>query len=180
MKFILILILFILILLLITNKENFMNENVYTNAFRVGKDYIDLKLMENILQPAVMFDIDDTLLYIPPNNKPTSIDPIIKLLTYCKCKGILVIIITARDIKYKNQTISQLDFFNIPYDRLYLRDPKQDDFHFKTIIKENLTKCGMTFLMSVGDNNIDVEGPASGLKIRLPNKNEVDLKEYLI
>ena len=63
-----------------------------------------------------MFDIDDTLLYVPnKNNLLILIKPMKRLLDYCISKGLLIIIITARDNAYKNYTIQELNKHSINY-----------------------------------------------------------------
>ena len=161
-------------------------KNVYETAFGLGKNYLDNMLHRD--NHAVMFDIDDTLIF-SETNKP--IKPIIKLLKECNKKGIKVLIITARPSTYKNETILDLmdvgifpnpdipEFaeidYSIPknavfYDFIYLRhSPHENNDFFKSIVKEKLFNNGIYTIMSVGDNDIDVLGDYSGYSIKLPN-----------
>ena len=151
------------------------SSNAYTTAYQLGKNYINTMKnnnFSNLKYPAVMFDIDDTL--IDYNGKP--IKPIIKLLNTCIKAGLIVVIITARDYKYYDITIDQLLKWNIDYEFLFLRNPGDDIKKFKSNIKQKLAEENdIVTIMSVGDNVIDVDGPYSGYFIKLPNKYSPDL-----
>jgi len=132
-----------------------------------------------------MFNIDYTLLYVPNKNNGNLIliKPIKNLLDFCINKGLLIIIITARDIAYKNHTIQELNKHSINYTSLYLHEPfvgeTAEDFNnFKSEIKRYLfQKYKIKIIMSVGDNNIDVIGKYSGYGLKLPNKTNPSLYE---
>jgi len=162
------------------------SNNVYNVAYELGKHYLDN--IEPVPNFAVMFDIDDTLLSV---NEYKPIKPIIKLIKECNKKGILVLIITARDSKYTNDTIEDLadigiyprygnNFQQIKkgkgcvyYDYLYLRNsPRDDHLYFKSDVKQKLAKEGIYTIMSIGDNEIDVIGDYSGYFIKLPNVHD--------
>jgi hypothetical protein len=159
-------------------------KNVYTIAYKLGMNYLD----NLILDPsyAVMFDIDDTIIFTD-NYKP--IKPIIKLIKECNKRNILVLIITARDSIYTKETIIELEkngiyskydnFTGSPrnaifYDFLYLRkNPEDNDILFKSRVKERLArKNGVITVLSIGDNEVDVNGKYSGYAIKLPNVND--------
>jgi predicted secreted acid phosphatase len=174
-------IVFILIILIkkesFSTEENIFMPEIYTIANKLGKDYI--KNITNLPEKsAVMFDIDDTLLYVN-KNKLTPIKPIINLLNYCINKDLLILIITAREQKYREETIRDLNNNNIRYSFLYLRQsPKDDHDYFKSHVKEELyNNYGITTILSVGDNYIDILGSYSGYGIKLPNKNDPKLYE---
>ena len=152
---------------------------VYDVAYKLGIDYLNkIDYQPNYM---VMFDIDDTLLY--STLKP--IKPIIKLMKECNKRGIKVIIITARDSIYTNETIEDLMYnniylkeYHIPknavyYDYIYLRHSPQDDNEmFKSKVKEKMFNQNLFTIMSIGDNNIDIIGNYSGYGIKLPNKKD--------
>jgi predicted secreted acid phosphatase len=152
---------------------------VYDTAYRLGKNYIHHGKF------AVMFDIDDTLLN---TRTMKGIKPIIHLLHECNKKGLFVLIVTARDSVYTDQTIQDLlnigireygpnITVNTPYyNYLYLRQSPQDDHqYFKSDIKKYFAKHGLFTVMSVGDNYIDVIGEYSGFCLKLPNQNDPNL-----
>ena len=183
-------IIIILLLLFILMKP----ENVYQRGHSFGVKYLN---NTNILPGhAVMFDIDDTLLFTK-NDKP--IKPIIELVRECNKRGILVLIITARDSIYTLGTVEDLlklhifpdpdnrqfrMFYNhfgirsfpkdaVFYDFLYLRHSPEDDHeYFKSDVKKRLAETGIITIMSVGDNEIDVRGNYSGYALKLPNTND--------
>jgi predicted secreted acid phosphatase len=116
-----------------------------------------------------MFDIDDTLLTISGKK----IKSIINLLNYAKRQGFVIIIITAREDLGTNFTIKQLYENQINYDRLYLRPKNKDPYSFKTNLKESIYKTyNIPFVMSVGDQWLDVSGNYSGYGLKLPDPTD--------
>jgi hydroxymethylpyrimidine pyrophosphatase-like HAD family hydrolase len=109
-----------------------------------GRRYISGR----VVQPhdAVMFDIDDTLIYT--NEKLNT--PIIELLHDAKKQGYQIIIITARPSLRPviNWTILQLRHYNIPYNYLGFTSAET-----KTIMKKKLP---YNFVLSVGDMPTDL------------------------
>jgi len=193
---ILILVLFILFYLIKKdNNKSFMIPNLkkYKIAEKMGKWYIkEYNSTFGIIpyKTAVMFDIDDTLLYINDSphfknkrSKTTLIKPMKELLDYCINNDLLIIIITARDNNYKGYTIQQLNEYSINYSFLYLHEGYQgetnDDFtNFKSKLKKELyNKYKIKIIMSVGDNYIDIVGAYSGYGLKLPNKTDSSLYE---
>jgi hypothetical protein len=168
----LIFILIIIFWLFKINKSKFTfmkKESVYETARDLGIEY--LKMIKNKKQPqAVMFDIDDTLLKVNGNDTFTDITPIIELLNFALYNNFLVIIITAREEIHKSFTIKQLNDRGIKYTRLHMRNKNDDFITFKSNIKEKyFNEFGIPFVMSIGDNNIDVSGNYSGYYIKLPD-----------
>jgi predicted HAD superfamily phosphohydrolase YqeG len=172
-------ILIIIILFLFNFKESFTTDDTmlkkYKTAYDLGINYIRIMSYHkfyNIKYPAVMFDIDDTL--INYSGKP--ITPIIKLLKECNDLGLLIVIITARDSIYHDETVKELKKFDIPYEFLFLRRPHDGINTFKSAIKQYLAeKEDIIIVMSLGDNLIDVDGDYSGYFIKLPNRNDPNL-----
>ena len=184
---IIILIILIIILLIKNNTTKFsiinnsedlfdMRNKVYDVAYTLGMNYLNIANHNNLFnlkQPAVMFDIDDTLIHY--SEKP--IKPIIKLLNECIKLNLIVVIITARESRYKDLTIKELKKHGISCDLLYLRNPTDDIKTFKSKIKEYLKESeDITIILSVGDNIIDVDGDYSGYFLKLPNA--IDPKLY--
>ena len=190
---ILIVILFILLFLIKDNNSKlFMipHQKKYKIAEKMGKWYIkEYNSTFGIIpyKSAVMFDIDDTLLYINEgknkDSKITLIKPMKDLLDYCINNDLLIIIITARDNKYRGYTVQQLNEYSINYSFLYLHESYQgetnEEFNnFKSKIKKELyNKYKIKIIMSVGDNYIDIIGSYSGYGLKLPNKTDPSLYE---
>ncbi len=159
----------------------------YTNAEKLGKMYINnyIKKVGSLpSKAAVMFDIDDTLLFVPnKGDNLVLIKPMKNLLDFCIKKGLLVIIITARDNNYRDYTIDELNKNSINYSSLYLHESfqgeTQENFNnFKSNIKKELfQKYKIVILMSVGDQIIDIIGKHSGYGLKLPNKTDPSLYE---
>jgi hypothetical protein len=109
-----------------------------------GRRYISGRVV--LPNDAVMFDIDDTLIFT--NGEPNV--PIIELLYDAKTQGYNIVIITARPglnrvIKW---TIEQLKSYKIPYDYLGFTSAQ-----YKTVMKKQLP---YNFILSVGDMPTDL------------------------
>jgi len=104
---------------------------------------------------AVMFDIDDTLIFTNGRANTEMID----LLNYSKRLGYKIIIITARpfSIVTRQFTIIQLKKYGIIYDELYLTP---------ALNKGNVKKqSGYNYILSVGDQETDLTHTKYGIKI---------------
>ena len=137
-------IIIILVLVLIYFMKNGMSSNfksmenkLYTIAYELGVNFINLIKNHSFPGiPTVMFDIDDTLLYVNDNDTLVPIKPIIKLLNYARKNKMKILIITARDSIFRDQTINDLKINKINYDYLYLRETPKDNYqNFKSDIK---------------------------------------------
>jgi predicted HAD superfamily phosphohydrolase YqeG len=152
-----------------------MKNDVYLTAYDLGENYLNIMKKNNYFSlkyPAVMFDIDDTLI----NYKGKPIKPIIKLLNKCIKEELIVVIITARLNIYTTETIKQLQDEGIKYAFLYLRSQNDDINTFKGNIKRKLAEENdIVTIMSIGDNIVDVEGESSGYFIKLPNNVDPNL-----
>jgi len=104
---------------------------------------------------AVMFDIDDTLIFL----NGTLNTPIVDLLHYSKSLGYKIVIITARPILKPviNFTVNQLKHHDIPYDVL----------GFTPAINKGAMKRDMeyNFVLSVGDMPTDLTDTMYSLKV---------------
>lgn len=157
---------------------HFREKLIYKTAYDLGSNYINImeSIEPKLNNPAVMFDIDDTL--IDYNGNP--IKPIIRLLNKCESLGYIILIITARMENTRQFTMNQLNSFGIYPDYLFLQQPG-DSNHFKSEIKDKLAKESEIFtIMSIGDNWIDVEGPSSGYYLKLPNHYFMDSGEIAV
>ena len=114
-------------------------------------------ISSRIIKPndAVMFDIDDTLIFT--DGRPNI--PIIELLYAASFKGYKIVIITAREgtervIEY---TMKQLKEYKIIHDYLGFTSPET-----KIIMKKKLP---FNFILSVGDMPTDLTGSDHWLNI---------------
>jgi predicted HAD superfamily phosphohydrolase YqeG len=99
---------------------------------------------------AVMFDIDDTLIYT--NGHP--ITPMIELLHIARHLGYIIVIITARP-EPNNWTLNQLRNHGIYYDYLGFTSAET-----KIVMKKDLP---YNFILSVGDMPTDLTGSRHAL-----------------
>jgi len=104
---------------------------------------------------AVMFDIDDTLIF---TNGRANV-PIVNLLNVARTMGYRIVIITARPgVEYVIQwTIKQLREYGIGYDYLGFTSAQT-----KHIMKEQVP---YNFILSVGDMPTDLTGSPHALNI---------------
>ena len=109
-----------------------------------GVHYISNRTVN--LGDAVMFDIDDTLIFT--NGRPNA--PIIELLYEAQKRGYKIIIITARPGlgHVISWTIQQLKEYGIPYHYLGFTSPDT-----KSLMKKQLP---YNFVLSVGDMPTDL------------------------
>lgn len=124
--------------------ENLKRNGIYTLVSR--------KIKSN---DAVMFDIDDTLIFT--NGQPNT--PIIELLKIAQQLGYKIIIITARPglKQVVEWTIRQLVSYNISYDYLGFTSA-QTKIQMKRELPYN-------FILSVGDMPTDLTGSPYALNI---------------
>jgi hypothetical protein len=106
---------------------------------------------------AVMFDIDDTLIFI---NGQANL-PIINLLKYAMNLGYKIIIITARPANAITMTFTkwQLRKYGIPYHSLIIT-PAQNKGNIKV-------KTGLNYILSVGDQPTDLTHTKHAIKISI-------------
>lgn len=112
---------------------------------RIGIGYLTGRYIDRE-RDAVMFDIDDTIIYLSGN----PVSEMIELLEEAKILGYKVILITARPgfKRVINATINELYYNDIVYDELHFADAEE---------KGNLKKkLGYNFVLSVGDNWTDL------------------------
>ena len=106
---------------------------------------------------AVMFDIDDTLIFI---NGQANLQ-IINLLKYAMNLGYEIIIITARPANAITMTFTkwQLRKYGIPYHSLIIT-PAQNKGNIKV-------KTGLNYILSVGDQPTDLTHTKYAIKISI-------------
>jgi hypothetical protein len=106
---------------------------------------------------AVMFDIDDTLIFI---NGQANL-PIINLLKYAMNLGYKIIIITARPNTVFTEMFTkwQLKKYGIPYHSLIIT-PAQNKGNVKV-------QTGLNYILSVGDQPTDLTHTKYSIKISI-------------
>ena len=143
--------------------ENIRKMRSYQQAFNVGSRLVNVERRNNPRKCfCVHFDLDSTLLNERRTFKHqgetylTAIPAIVRLLQYCRQKKMRISLITARPSTSRGWTVRNLKLLNIPYDDLVFAMNKA---HAKRNIS---SKHGCKFLLSVGDQPVDVQG---GLKV---------------
>lgn len=114
---------------------------------------------------AVIFDIDGTLL---SGNK--AIPPIVDFYNTCQKLNYINFIVTARDIKFLNETIQQLSNLDIDdYKCVYFRPSDYIEFeNYKIICRKSIQDRGYNTVLSIGDSSWDI-GRYGGYGVLLPS-----------
>ncbi len=141
---------------------------------------------------AVVFDIDETALsnyeinkqldfgYIPElwdewilEEKATAIKPVKRLYDSLKERGVKLIFISGRkDYHYQSTYNNLIAEGYSSFDTLITRQPHEYQIkaqEFKSSKRAELVEKGYDIIGSVGDQFSDLEGPYSGIKIKIPN-----------
>lgn len=96
-----------------------------------------------------------------------------KLYDYLVSKGVKILFITGRNVKYYDATRKNLiDEGYTKIDTLIFRgenELKMTAVQYKSHYREELTKKGLKIIANIGDQWSDSEGGYSGLVIKLPN-----------
>lgn len=128
------------------------------------------KILEDIQMPpnpAVIFDIDSTLIDVWGNSLPQ----IVSLYHHVLNKGIKAVIITARADTGEavDYTIKQLKSHGIDrYHSIYFRPKdKRDPVKYKKEARKSLINEGINTVMSIGDEQWDI-GEYGGIGVLIP------------
>ena len=142
------------------------------------------------LSPAIIMDVDDTLVYTSKSQNNVKIvkinsniiflypgiKQIIQVAQIAKKLGYKVIILTARPKESFLSTKFNLDSLEVPYDEIYMNNHNQD-ISFKYKIRQQLMKK-YNVLFTIGDQVGDVNGPPGLLGIKLPSLGSPKVQIY--
>lgn len=138
----------------------------------------------NVPRPCILLDVDETLVFGDPeekvgvremelgdhNGQPVFVlppnPPIVKIAMEAKKLGFAVIVLTARPATSKLATITNLDMFNIPYDKLIMNE-KDEDPEFKIRVRRMIGRNN-SLLLTIGDQPCDVLLPGKAALLKLP------------
>ena len=143
--------------------EKWLQEVVYISRYAIR--YLDkLELPE---KPAIIFDIDNTLL----DSNFNMIKPVVILYNYAEMLGIFPVIVTSRESTEQviQKTSEQLRDIGIVKKFIYFRKPYRTDiWSFKRASRKNVEEHGYKIVMSVGDSMCDITNGYVGLGIKIP------------
>lgn len=105
--------------------------------------------------------------------KAPALEPVLTFYKYIRNKGINVIFISERPPQSKENTKNNLEEVNYKgFLDLIVRD-KSNTFEDVKIFKENqrklITDIGHNIIMTVGDQDCDIDGKYTGVKVKIPN-----------
>ncbi len=153
------------------------------------KEIASFKLSENAV---AIFDIDDTALSNYEYTKSLgfgftrktwvawvkagkckAINPVKEFYKFLKKKGVKIIFLTGRDSTLCKASKENLisEGFSKP-DSIICKGKYFNDFpasQFKNEIRKQLTSAGFNIILTLGDQDSDLKGSHTGLKIKLPN-----------
>ena len=146
-------------------------------ARELGIEYLDkMEALKfgNFKNPAVMFDIDETLSFYG-----VPLIEIVDIAKHAQSKGLLIVIITARPTSSLEFSKKELKDLGIQYDYMFHLSDNDNIQTYKQGVKAKLKEQGdVNIIMSIGDNIIDVAGNHSGYSIKLPNVSSGDDNLY--
>ncbi len=152
---------------------------------KVAIEYLTKLKNKKLVNPCILMDVDDTLVFGDPESKvgvremelgnregnPIFVLPInpsiVNIAKVAKSYGFKVIILTARPSTSKLATITNLDMFNIPYDKVFMND-KDEDPEFKIRLRRRISEQN-SLLLTVGDQPADVLLPGKSAILKLPD-----------
>lgn len=153
------------------------------------KQFHNVKIMPN---SAVIFDVDDTALlnyegskrmgygYVKSmidewvsSEQVPAIPQVKDLYEYLLKRSVKIIFLTGRFHDEYDYTFQNLinEGFNT-FDTLIMRGPEEQNIpalEFKSKVRTTLTKQGYEIIGNVGDQWTDLDGPYSGIKVKIPN-----------
>ena len=155
-------------------------------ASKVAIDYLrKLKQTKNITRPCVIFDVDETLVFGDPEEKigvremelgdhggqPIFVLPpnpqVVKIVKEARTLGMKIIVLTARPSTSKLATITNLDMFHIPYDKVIMNDNDEDP-EFKIRMRRRIGEQ-YSIVLICGDQPADVLLPGRSAVLKLPD-----------
>lgn len=151
------------------------------SAYEEFLKYISSLYKDNLVNPAIIIDIDDTILFTDPLNT-VGIDkvnlppnPYIWLIPFiCRDYNVKIIILTARNERWLQNTKKNLDLHGIPYDKIIMNKTKSSLFKIE---KRKQLRNKYTIISEIGDQWPDVSETNDSLAIKLPSYN--DLRLYI-
>lgn len=177
--------------------ESGKHDQVITSILDSARKTLDNLLQEYTPEQklAIILDIDDTSLNnyfaLKAHNFPSSHEvwhdilersdipallPTLEFYQHCLQKDLHVFFVTARLPKCKSSTIKALDTAGYSiYSGLYLLPEGTESYHenvfksFKETARKDIESKGFRILMSVGDQQSDLEGGYTKSIVKLPN-----------
>lgn len=140
--------------------------------------------------PLIVFDVDDTLVRspkyaqqqyaaqlmavgkrMPPNHLPP-LGPVVELYKWARKRGIRTAIITGRPETTEPVTVANLQWLGINgWDHAFFRPTNYNGSAkpYKGGARSLLAAAGYRIVGNVGDQQSDLDGPHSGIAVKLPN-----------
>lgn len=137
-------------------------------TFAAEKGHILLTELEDYENPAVVFDIDDTLI---DSRTHKVIPSMLVLYNRVKRLGIPIFLITARDPSSRSYTVNQLRSVGVTgYKELFM--VPNHEFHIKgkskAKIRKKILSMGYTVFLNIGDDPTDFVDGGFIYGLRLP------------
>jgi hypothetical protein len=135
--------------------------------------YLDTRLPDASIRPAIVLDIDNTALqtaYRPGITSPAT-GPILDLALQAEADGAAVFFVTARPEILGWQTEINLDSVGYSYERIYLRpwfnfEPNDE---LKTAARTAIEGLGYRIVANIGNSATDLSGGHADRTFKLPD-----------
>ena len=118
-----------------------------------------------VKRPAVVFDIDGTILINKPDGSAVCAQHVERLASACRCANVAIFCVTARPERGDNRqhTLRQLKACGVEPDELFLMPAGADYGGYKRKARETIRNRGYRVLLSVGDQFADLSEHAEDL-----------------
>ena len=136
-------------------------------------EYLDTRLPDASIRPAIVLDIDNTALqtaYRPGITSPAT-GPILDLALQAEADGAAVFFVTARPEILGWQTEINLDSVGYPYEHIYLRPwfNTQPNAELKTAARTAIEGLGYRIVANIGNSATDLSGGHAERTFKLPD-----------
>ncbi len=163
-------------------------------TIKPAKDYLMKRIKSNPAHQklAIVFDVDETLIsgyqnmkkndfgeplpylqYTLSHGNEEGIPATNELFQFAKAQGITIFLITGRSEKICKHTMSNLTYLGLSgWMQIYCKPEtyKQKSIvPFKTAMRKKIIEQGYDIVLSIGDQNSDLEGGYADRTVKLPN-----------
>jgi len=139
----------------------------------VASAYLDTRLPNAAIRPAIVLDIDNTSLETAYNPGITSpaVDPILDLARQAEADGAAVFFVTARPEILGWQTEINLDSVGYSWEKIYLRPwfNTQANDVLKTAARTAIEGLGYRIVANIGNSATDLSGGHADRTFKLPD-----------
>lgn len=137
--------------------------------------FVDARLAERPVKPAIVLDIDNTALETTYHGDwygtVPATPPILALALGAKANGAAIFFVTGRDFNYGIMTWRNLMAVGYPMDDIYFYHSETGLSlgEYKTGARTDIENKGFTIIANIGNNQTDIEGGHADRGFKLPD-----------